>query len=1016
VHLFRESFRGLTSVSSVVVVDALDHPTGSLTLYEELSSHFALDPLWATPRDFLEDSISVSTDRGSEDLTSSASRTPSITMANPQDRSVPSSFSICGSFSGKGALSASRWLKRFEWEIQAYAVGGVVPSARYLSTLDLLLTDEAADWAETNPDVINLLLDPAPTELTIAHFKSLFQERFPAKSLEISPVSFDVELNDLRQRPDESLLAYYKRVLCMMQRVGAKDRPTANAGVLSLLESAMLDTILRAFIKGIADEDVRRDSTKMLASSERSLRGVYALAEESRRTKLELQKLRDEEAKSKELDFYREVVQKTMTPSQIQVLMATYHDKESPSYFFRSEPRPHLPMTLPNPQAPPPQGFPQNGYQPSLQQYPPHYPSNPALKPLQAYSQYDRPNQQPGQQYLGNNQHYPNQHRPSVTQNDYAPPQRINPPPPSRREPFHAWTSSNYNQNAGPSSAGPTQAGPSNTGPSFTEKGKQPEGRLEDPLRKPRPPLPVLEDLPDRANSGNRYVNGSLKWSPEQGPLCVKCGEAGHISPECAGELLEDWERAHLRIIVFGARNVNSVSAGYAGPPGSGYRSPSMTTQAFTPPMTPSPHEAASSSVSANSISVGSALAKGPSGDSLLAQSFLGEGSGPNKRAHMEEPLPVPTLPQVPPQGVSQNNPQVNPAVPPVPVVPIYPQGYPMGHPVPVPAPPAEEIRPKRKGQKRVGKRVEMQPLVGMLDDITGIYDKPLSVRQVLKHNKVDISLMDWIAWSPSACKELKRLCTRVSKKRAKKQPPVLQAPVPYPPAMSYPGSFPGWQPQNAPGSLPAQHVEAGSDGQTRLVTSTLQSEKAFRIPCTIRLGAMEVPISRGEVQADQGSDMNVISMGMVRKLSLEMFSLDTIGFRGLTMRTADHTEHPLLYWVTFEVGVQGIWRQVRCFVSPQVVVMPSFMEEPVSLLLGIPWLFSVNAVISIRESKIEVGDVSLGETVRVVQGPELVFSSEHRILMYPKKRIAREIDDSSESDESSESEDELSDIDEVPR
>lgn len=81
----------------------------------------------------------------------------------------------------------------------------------------------------------------------------------------------------------------------------------------SLLESAMLVTILWAFSKGIADEDVRRDSTKMLASQERSLRGFYVLAKESRRTKLKLQKWRDEEAKSREFDFYREVVQKTLT-------------------------------------------------------------------------------------------------------------------------------------------------------------------------------------------------------------------------------------------------------------------------------------------------------------------------------------------------------------------------------------------------------------------------------------------------------------------------------------------------------------------------------------------------------------------------------------------------------------------------------------------------------------------------------------------------------------------------------
>jgi hypothetical protein len=75
-----------------------------------------------------------------------------------------------------------------------------------------------------------------------------------------------------------------------------------------------------------------------------------------------------------------------------------------------------------------------------------------------------------------------------------------------------------------------------------------------------------------------------------------------------------------------------------------------------------------------------------------------------------------------------------------------------------------------------------------------------------------------------------------------------------------------------------------------------------------------------------------------------------------------------------------------------------------------------VNVVISIREFKIEVSDVSLRKIVRVIQESKLVFSSEHRILMYSKKRIAREIDDFFESDESFEFENELFDIDEISR
>lgn len=50
----------------------------------------------------------------------------------------------------------------------------------------------------------------------------------------------------------------------------------------------------------------------------------------------------------------------------------------------------------------------------------------------------------------------------------------------------------------------------------------------------------------------------------------------------------------------------------------------------------------------------------------------------------------------------------------------------------------------------------------------------------------------------------------------------------------------------------------------------------------------------RSPTQADQGSDLNVISTGLATKLGLQLQSLDLVGFRGLTMRTADHKDTQL--------------------------------------------------------------------------------------------------------------------------
>lgn len=155
---------------------------------------------------------------------------------------------------------------------------------------------------------------------------------------------------------------------------------------------------------------------------------------------------------------------------------------------------------------------------------------------------------------------------------------------------------------------------------------------------------------------------------------------------------------------------------------------------------TPAPYQSFTSydTTRSNSVSVRweQQPSLAPELNSMSVNAFYGESSGPNKRPNMEGDILVEPFSALSHISVD---------------------------------------RPKRKGQKRVGKKTEATPLAGMIDETSGAFDKPVLVREILKRNRVDISLMDWMAWSPSACKELKCLCTRVSRKRQAKSkaPPV---------------------------------------------------------------------------------------------------------------------------------------------------------------------------------------------------------------------------------------------------
>ena len=113
--------------------------------------------------------------------------------------------------------------------------------------------------------------------------------------------------------------------MSLMQRVGLKDRQVAaTVPTLTTVELAMLDTVMRAFVRGMLDPDICMEATRAMASGDRSMRMIYNVAEEARRTNIEIQKLHDEEAQSDELQFYKSLVQKDLPSHQVASLIASY--------------------------------------------------------------------------------------------------------------------------------------------------------------------------------------------------------------------------------------------------------------------------------------------------------------------------------------------------------------------------------------------------------------------------------------------------------------------------------------------------------------------------------------------------------------------------------------------------------------------------------------------------------------------------------------------------------------------
>ena len=176
----------------------------------------------------------------------------------------PIIFALSGTFAGKNRQTGARWIKKLEHDLISKTVNGVVPPEILLKSIDLLLGEDAEIWADESPAVKRLLNLDEPTAADVPTLKGFFSDCFPAKTVpETIQLSFNVELAYFKQGENEILPAYYRRMVSLMHRVSLPNRSPRIE--MKALESAILDMVIKAFIIGLADRDIRQIIPKCLS-------------------------------------------------------------------------------------------------------------------------------------------------------------------------------------------------------------------------------------------------------------------------------------------------------------------------------------------------------------------------------------------------------------------------------------------------------------------------------------------------------------------------------------------------------------------------------------------------------------------------------------------------------------------------------------------------------------------------------------------------------------------------------
>jgi hypothetical protein len=462
--------------------------------------------------------------------------------------------------------------------------------------------------------------------------------------------------------------------------------------------------------------------------------------------------------------------------------------------------------------------------------------------------------------------------------------------------------------------------------------------------------------------SSNPYINGEIAYNPRtMGKLCINCGRVGHMSRECTANSLSQGERNALKDIVFGSNP--RPSFGRTNPRVKEIPARANEATEEREPKMSGALEAKTPQQAAHSVS---AVFDGPrdlcelfsSNIEHTGEVFAGVGGRPTKRTRFE-------VEEIGPSEQAHSAQQDNPGD----------------------LEEEEGNRPTVKGKKRVGKVQTLNPLVGYLDDSTGNMDKPISIRQLLKTQKLDLTWLDFLQYSPKACSETRRLLTRMSSKKRRKS---LKA-----------------TPATAQVSEIVGKPALSKNDNTQILSQMTGEERAYRVPVTIRYPKVggktqEISLARARTHADPGSDMNCLSETVADEWGLKKQELGTHGLEGLSMGTANYGDTPLQYFVELDVGVAGLWRTIQVVLVPQSS-KGILSSDQHALLLGLPWLFDVDAKLGIRQASLIIGDSKKKENPIEVTGVEQTFSGGHKIILYPK-RLAKIPGSDSDSSEESES------------
>ncbi|POS81890.1 hypothetical protein EPUL_006695, partial [Erysiphe pulchra] len=414
--------------------------------------------------------------------------------------------------------------------------------------------------------------------------------------------------------------------------------------------------------------------------------------------------------------------------------------------------------------------------------------------------------------------------------------------------------------------------------------------------------------------SKNNFINGTVPYHRDMGLLCLQCGQIGHTKTSFAEQPLVNWEQTYLKELLWPPMNANF--AGHTLPDGMLRYRDIYDSQWANGPTNDQVRSVSGEWRKSYSTEKQNLIGKDKSGDwrdssskPIAKDSYVSGSktseidfeiftgiSGANMKMNQNQSFSV----IIGFESLKQGKEALNQKEKSVRIdegadmVPIALDSFLNEEDVRKRRRPIEIDDLLNKEQENIKfRKVEQKKrrrTLRQLKEILGRQGKgPIDYQKLAEDIKVEVSLMDLFQISPDLSKAFRSLSTRVNKRSEKTNGPRTK------PAFSADAKL-----------YHHTMIEERSNSERRSLITIEQ--KAFRVPVSIKTfrdgKEVNVKLPTNVAQADQGSDMITVTVGLLKALGLPMKTLTSRGFDGMTMNVADGTSAQLTHYASFELGV----------------------------------------------------------------------------------------------------------------